>query len=218
MLRILLVGLSAALLSACASLNQPPLPVTDESHELWQQRQQGLALLDAWSIRGRVAIFVEEKVYNLGLGWNRHGDESTLKLEASLGQGVIQLQKSNTQVELTTSEGDLFEGSNAEQVLYQSSGLVIPVEGLETWIKGIPHQSTRYLPDIDGLGHAITIQQDGWKINYFDYEVAPISDINWPLPRKIYMKRENLALKIVIDQWQNQADTTTSDLFPQFPD
>lgn len=205
-------------LSACTTIT-PPQPVTDESHERWQQLQQSLESLNEWSIRGRVALFVDDDVYNLGLGWIRKGDLTKLKLEASLGQGIIQLQKVASDVSLTTAEGENFVGTNAEQVLYRSTGLHIPVEGLQAWIKGIPHARSDHLPDINVAGQAITLFQDGWRVNYLEYETLSLQQHGiTSLPRKIYMKRDNLALKIVIDQWQAKTSQTAPDLFPQFPE
>lgn len=216
--RFFLLCLTVTALSSCVSLKDRQ-PVTDESHELWQQRQLSLSPLQHWSIRGRVAMFVDDDVYNLGLTWNRKGDLTTLKLEASLGQGVIQLEKKAFDVNLTTAEGEHYTGTNAEQVLRRSTGLSIPVEGLQTWIKGIPHLNSAYLPDIDASGRATTIHQDGWRINYLKYNSVVLQHKGTTvLPQKIYMRRDNLALKIVIDQWQPMTGTQASDLFPEFPD
>ncbi len=209
----------ATLLFGCSTKSIESIPITDESHEMWQSRQQQLTPLDQWHIRGRVAIFIKDKVYNLGLGWEREGEFNAIKLEASLGQGVIRLKKNTEGVELTTAEGDRFIGSNAQQVLHQSTGLIFPVEGLETWIKGIPHHTSYYLPDIDGLGRAMKLEQDGWEINYFDYDTVQLAQLdNTVLPEKIYMKRDSLALKIIIDQWQKQTQESTPNIFPQFPE
>ena len=218
MLRRLFLCVMVTLLAGCAKTLELPA-VTDASHEMWQARQLQLAALNQWNIRGRIALFVDDKVYNLGLGWQRQGERSNIKLETSLGQGVIRLKKDSTGVELTTSEGEQITGINAQQVLYRSTGLVFPVEGLETWIKGIPHEASYYLPDIDGLGRAMTLGQDGWGINYFDYEKVQLAQLNQAeLPQKIYMRRDNLALKIVIDQWQKEVMDQAPDIFPIFPE
>ncbi len=219
MFRLLLLWFLVTALNGCATHPLNSLPVSDESHQMWQQRLLDLSTVDQWFIRGRIALFVDDDVYNLGLGWKRQGETSALKLEASLGQGLIQLKKNASQVSLTTSEGEKFQGTNAEQVLYQSTGLNIPVEGLETWIKGIPHPSSSFLPDINAAGQAKSLQQDGWTINYFDYEPVTLAhNTQTVLPRKLYMKHNGLALKIVIDQWQNPAVKFEADYFPVFPD
>ncbi len=218
MFRPLIAGLLATFLSACAAISVKP-PVTDESHALWQQRLEELDSLVNWSIRGRIAVYVKDEVYNLGLGWTRQGEQSRLKLEATLGQGMILLEKKPASVKLTTAENVVYSGSNAQQILYQATGLVIPVEGLQTWIKALPHPSTSYLPDIDALGRANQIRQDGWIINYLEYSQTglPLAG-DHALPRRLYMKHDKLALKIVIDQWQNQSIEPSPELFPVFPD
>lgn len=217
MFRSFFLCLLALVISACVTPQSPDLAITDESHEQWQLIQQQLDSLDHWAIRGRVAIFVQDEVHNVGLNWQRSAGISTLKLEAPFNQGAILLEKGIDGVKLTTAEGEQYTGRNSQQLLHQVTGLVIPVDGLQTWIKGIPHQSSTYLPEIDASGRAIKLQQDGWTINYLEYE-----QVSWPLqnnpelPRKLYMKHDGLALKIVIDQWQNQIAPSTSDLFPEF--
>jgi len=217
MLRNILLSLLVAVASGCASL--PSKPVTEESHQLWAQRQQQLKPFVNWAIRGRVALFVDDKVYNLGMGWTRKDQHHQLNLEAALGQGMVRLEKTPGHAEMTTSEGETHYGHNAQQLLAQTTHLILPVEGLETWIKGLGHENSPYLPNIDANGRATTLTQDGWKINYFDYELTTLKpDLQLELPHKLYLKRENLALKIVIDQWATDPASETSPLFADFPD
>lgn len=217
MLRLFIPGLLAIVVSACVTPHVSDHPVTDESHDKWQQRQQRLETLDHWSIRGRAVIFVQQEVHNVGLIWQRNGGISRLKLEAPLSLGAIQLEKNPDGVRLITAEGEQYSGQHSQQLLYDTTGLVIPVDGLETWIKGIPHQQSSYLPDIDARGLAINIQQDGWSINYLEYQQVEWDQQNHPtLPRKLYMKHDGLALKIVLDQWQSQVAPGSTGLFPEF--
>ena len=207
----------AALLAACAT--QPPAPITDESHENWQTNLARLDTFNQWAIRGRVALFTDDDVYNLGLDWQRNADQHQLTLEASLGQGVIQVQKKPGQGTLKTPEGETYTGANARQLLAQVTGLDIPVEGLETWIRGIPHDQSSFLPDIDAAGRASSLAQDGWRINYLEYQPVEAEGVSpLMLPKKLYLKQQKVALKIVIDQWLAAAEQPASPLFPSFPD
>ncbi len=216
-MRLFFLSLLVAMLGACSTTRFETPPVTDESHEQWYQRQQQLAGLDSWSIRGRVALYLDDDVYNLGLGWTREQADNRIKLEASLGQGLVLLEKNDTKVRLTTSEGETFHGSNAQQVLWQSIGWAIPIAGLEYWITGINHPDSAYLPLIDYQGRATSLQQDDWQINFLEYRDADLEQFNNPaLPRKMYMKRDKLALKILIDQWQAEQNLNPSQLFPDF--
>ncbi len=218
-MRLIFLTVVLTVLTGCVTpgIDQPP--ITDESHEAWYQRQQQLSSFSEWSIRGRVALYLDDEVYNLGLGWVRNQGNSKIKLEASLGQGVVLLEKTNSSVKLTTSEGENYTGKNAEQVLLQSTGWSIPIEGLEYWILGINHPESDYLPEIDFAGRANSLRQNNWNINYLEYSTTDLDQYNNPeLPRKMYMKRYNLALKIVVDQWQADQNLTASELFPAFPD
>jgi outer membrane lipoprotein LolB len=217
-MRILVVALLAALLPACVSDRLNDQPVTERSHELWEFRQQQLSQLESWAIRGRIALFVEDKVYNLGMSWQRQQQHSDITLEAALGQGVLQIQQSPEQVLLTTSEGKQYQGADAEQVLYETTGWSIPIQGLKHWILGIQHPGSSFDPDIDALGRVKSLKQDNWTINYLDYKAnSNVLDVAVDLPRRIYMKRYDIALKIVIDQWQDEGSTPEQpDLFPDF--
>ena len=216
MIRIFFLAAAIAVLNACASHPKPA--VTDESHELWQQRQQQFAAINRWDIRGRVALYINDEVHNLGLSWSRKSTHSILKLEAPLSQGMVKLETTDTGVTLTTVEGDSYSGDNAEEKLRHVTGWSIPVQGLTSWIKGINHNSSDYSPDIDASGRALSILQDDWRINYLNYGETQLAAYNYPeLPQKIYMKHANLALKIIIDQWQNPDIVPDTNLFPSFP-
>ena len=211
------MALMLVVLNACVST--PPKPVFDQSHELWDLRQQRLSSIDQWDLRGRVALYINNEVHNIGLNWTRTSSHSTITLEAPLSQGMVKLETRPEAVTLTTSEGTIYTGHDAEQVLFQSTGWSIPVEGLTTWITGINHASSDYVPDIDASGKAISLNQDNWRINYLNYAPSKLSAYNNPeLPQKIYMKHDQLALKIVIDQWQNPNTPSSSELFPRFPE
>ena len=216
MLRFLFSALGLVL-AGCATV--PEIAVDDAaSQALWQQHRQQLEPFNDWSIRGRVVVFVEDEVYHLGLSWRREGDSSSLKFEASMGQGLMRLEKLNGRVVLTTAEGETYQGRNAQQVLYDSTGLTIPVEGLETWIKGLPRRDSAFEQALDTRGRSASLQQDGWFINYLDYlESDSVQSPRAPLPRRLYLKHNSLALKIVIDQWQNPAAPADAGLFPSFP-
>lgn len=217
-MRILVAALLAVLLSACVSDRLNDQPITEQSHELWQLRQQQLNHLESWALRGRIALFVEDKVYNLGMSWQRQQQFSDITLEAALGQGFLQIRLSPEQTLLTTSEGKQYQGADAEQVLYETTGWSIPIQGLKHWILGIQHPGSSFSPDIDVLGRAKSLKQDNWTINYLDYKTNnTILEAAVDLPRRIYMKRYDIALKIVIDQWQDEGSAPEQpDLFPDF--
>lgn len=204
------------LLSACATT---PLPVTEQSRQQWLERKPQLQALDQWHLRGRVALFLDEDVYNLGLDWIHNARDNSLTLEAALGQGMVRIRRQGNRAELTTAEGETRSADNAEILLRETTGWDIPVEGLEYWIRGLPRPDSEAQPEIDGNGRLLQLRQDGWTIRYLDYSTGSLSDgLPAALPRRIYMKRGRVRIKIVIDQWQKAAASVSDPLFPPFPD
>ncbi len=211
-MRLLTALTLALLLGACATF---PRPITEDSHHLWQQRQQQLLTLADWHLRGRVALFVDDEVYNLGLDWVHDRRQNLLTLEAALGQGMIRIRMRDSHSELITAEGETRRARDAETLLRQATGWDIPVEGLEYWIRGIARPGSDAQPVIDADGQLRKLGQDGWQINYLKY--AEARDDRPALPHKVYMKRGRVRIKIVIDQWQKAPPPAPDHLFPEFP-
>jgi len=193
-------------------------PLNQQSQADWSLYQLQAGRINQWHLRGRTAIFVDDEVHNIGLNWQRDEDQFVMVLEAPLGQGVIRVETSNEQnlpIKLSLPDGEVIYGEDTEATLYRILGWSIPVEGLTSWIKGLPLRSVPFSQQLNGDGRLKSLAQNGWHINYLDY-----FDIDSPaqgLPRKLYLKHERLALKIVIEHWQRSESVSSSpELFPDF--
>ena len=206
------------LLNACSSL--PDTPVTEESYQIWARRQQALEKIDAWEIHARTAIFVKEEVHQVGFNWVREREQFEIMIQAPFGQGVFRVESNraadqSTEVRLTMPDGKVYLSHSAENLLSQLFGWSIPIEGLKSWIKGSPQRPETYYYELYADGRLKSLRQEGWLINYLDYFTD--YDTKPGLPKKMYLKHQDLALKIVIDRWQpldSRANTTV--IFPEF--
>lgn len=206
------------LLGACSSL--PDTPVTEQSYVAWARYQAQLAEFDSWEIHARSVIFVNEEVYQFGINWQRQQDRFTLVLEAALGQGVFRVESYTVNgitasVMLTMPDGQRYFDESAEALLRKVLGWAIPVSGLKSWIKGLPQETTGYSFDLRGDGRLKSLVQNDWKVSYLEYfdRQSPAQG----LPRKMYLKHPDLALKIVIERWhQYQSPVNPPVLFPEF--
>ncbi len=210
--------LAILLLGACSSL--PEVPLSEQSHKNWEQYQLEAGRLRQWHLHGRAAIFVDDEVHNIGLNWKTQSEAFVMTLEAPLGQGVIRIESANSQdsslVKLSLPDGRVVYGENAEATLRDLTGWSIPVSGLVYWVKGLPEKSDSFSFDLKGDGRLKSLLQNGWRINYLDY--FEFKHAAQGLPRKMYLKRDNLALKIVIDSWQKPEviGGDSPELFPDF--
>ncbi len=210
--------LGALLLGACTSL--PKSQVTEQTTKNWEQYQLQAGRIRQWHLHGRAAIFVDDEVHNVGLNWKSQEEAFIVTLEAPFGQGVIRIESSNQSdrslVRLSLPDGRIVYGENAEAALRDVTGWSIPVSGLVYWVKGLPEKSDSFSFDLLVDGRPKSLLQNGWRINYLDY--FEFGEVAQGLPRKMYLKRDNLALKIDIDSWQKPEIISgdSPELFPDF--
>lgn len=216
--RLLILLVAILLLGACTRLAD--IPVTDESYQIWDNRQQALGKIDAWEIQARTVIFVKKEVHQVGISWVRERDHFTIVIQAPLGQGVFLVESNITAdqsaaIKLSMPDGQLYYGHSAESLLSRLFGWSIPLSGLKSWIKGLPRQPATYSYDLYADGRLKSLQQEGWSINYLDY--FEDDGATQGLPKKMYLKHQDLALKIVIDRWHPlESRVDTPFIFPDF--
>ncbi len=205
-------------LVACSGL--PDLPVTDESYRIWAKYQEQLHEINSWQIHARAVIFVERGFYQVGISWQREIDQFVILIEAPFGPGVFRLE-TNQQFEglppikLSMPDGQVLFDESAEVLLTRVLGWSFPVSGLKSWIKGLPLPDPDYSFELKADGRLKSLQQDDWVINYLEYFTR--DDAAQGLPRKMYLKHKNLAVKIVIERWhQFEATANSPVLFPEF--
>ncbi|MFT5505008.1 MAG: outer membrane lipoprotein LolB [Gammaproteobacteria bacterium] len=193
-------------LSACVTTSGVKQTNTQDDEQNWKLRLEHFKDFDQWDIRGRVAIYVDDKVHTAGLRWIREGDQIDVVLEAPFGQGVMRIlseQQENAIVySLKLPNQEPAFGSSPEKLLEQLLGWSLPVSGLTDWVKAVAKVDEPYILKFNSAGYPASIQQRGWRINYLDYEQTENS--RWPLPMKMYLKHERLSLKLVIDSWQKK--------------
>lgn len=198
-------------LAGCSSRSGLPTDTTGEQR--WQQRQLELAAVQDWNLRARAVLRLEGEAYQVGLSWRRDAEHFVLLLEAPFGQGVIRIDRDPAgSYRLRLPDGRVLRNESAEALLDQLLGWSIPISGLEYWIRGLPHPDSAYTRRAADSGNTRSLRQDRWDINYRDY----FADVP-PLPKRIDLDRDDIALKLVVEHWQPaQVEDTAPGLFPEF--
>ncbi|MFT5220288.1 MAG: outer membrane lipoprotein LolB [Planctomycetota bacterium] len=207
--------LAALLASGCSQL-----PVPGDSRQApsqWENNQLALQQLTKWDMRARSIVVLEREVYHVGISWRRAEDDFMLLLEAPFGQGVFQLESvtgSATPYRLKLPDGQVIAGASAEQLLEDLLGWMIPVSGLEYWIRGLAQPGIEFSHRLNAQGELVSLNQNGWVIRYGDYF---LQENSLPLPRKLELQRDNLTIKLVVERWQKPTVANdNTDLFPEF--
>ncbi|MEW5837273.1 MAG: lipoprotein insertase outer membrane protein LolB [Pseudomonadota bacterium] len=198
-------------LGGCASL-----PETDESMtpsttgamdsdaqrlELWLNRQRAMQKLDHWRSEGRAAILAQNGGGQISFDWQHKPNEQILSIKTPLGQNALQLTINPGGATLVDHEGQVLQGEDGESLLQQALGWSVPIEFMRAWLLGLPAtRSDSYT--LDAQGRLLTLESQGWVIEYKRYGNDGETSQGFSLPSKLELRRSELTLRLVIDRWQ----------------
>ncbi len=194
----------AMLLSGCATQSmRPTLPaVTTANAEVQQAtRAATLATHQQWALQGRVGL---SNGHNGGSGridWHQDGMHYDVTLSAPITRQGWRLNGDIEMARLDGLTGGPRQGADAETLLRDATGWVIPVAALASWVRGaaattLPTPTLQFAPD----GHLSQLQQGGWTIDYSDWRMQPTLGIE--LPHRFNAGQGDAKVRLVIDQWQ----------------
>ncbi len=183
------------LLTACAT---PPTP-TPDNDSAWSVRQTRLARLTEWRSEGRIGVINGGDGWHARFQWAQQGADYRIDLSGPLGQGRVLIESSGVEVRIQTQDGQNWTAPDADTLVEQALGVRLPVNGLRYWIRGLPQPDSKPTLHTDASGHLTRLEQDGWIIEYPAY--VPTSQINLDLPERIIARRQDLSVKLVIEQW-----------------
>ena len=175
-------------------------PNSTSSNVSWQTHLQQLNVLDAWSFRGKVAVITPEDRHSLNIYWQQLGDEFHITLTTFIGGTILELNKTKQFTEIIDSKGQHYYGEDTESLIKDLSGLVIPVQALQQWIKGNPTDANYLLNNNNQVLSlsGIDYKNIPWEITYSQY--MPIKNIY--LPKKVNLKQQDMRLKFAISEWK----------------
>ncbi len=185
-------------LSACVGL--PVSPPSAELDQAWAGRQQQLSAAHLrWKLSGRIAAHNDTEAWNASILWRQGEDDYDVNIIAPLNSDSLRLYGNSAGVTMKLPNGRIRTADTAEQLLSHQLGWQLPVEGMRYWVFGLPQPGggdTR--PQLDAHGRLAALKQAGWEITYDSY--LRVGDLD--LPRKIYLSRPRMELKIIIDRWE----------------
>lgn len=176
--------LAAALLAGCASL---PPPAPEGSPEaLYALREASLAPLTAWELRGRVALRAPGEGWQAGLRWVHEEAGQSLDLTGPFGGGHLRLTADRAGARLTDSSQRVYHAADATELLAETTGWRVPLEGLDHWVRGLPAPAAPARRELDARGRLKRLAQLGWNIEYLAYGEFDGRE----LPSRLYLSRD----------------------------
>lgn len=162
-------------------------------------REQALAGQDQWSLSGRIAVASEQGGGNGRIDWSQDGEDFVVELSAPMSRQSWRLSRVEGWVRLEGLEDGPWQGTDAQTLLWQATGWLIPIDALAAWVRGIRADSPAqvvFAPD--GLPAELT--QAGWTVSYRDWDRRREP----ALPARVFANRGADRVRLQIDDWRLQ--------------
>jgi outer membrane lipoprotein LolB len=187
-----------ALTAWLAGCTTPPAMTPAAQNAAWAARQPELARLTRWQAIGRIGVINGQDGWHANFQWAQQQAEYRIDLIGPLGQGRVLVQGDGREVNVQTQDGQHWTAPDPDALLEQTLGVRLPVGGLRYWIRGLPEPGPTTVLQTDANGRLTRLEQNGWAIDYPAY--APAAP--YELPARIVAQRQDLSVKLVIEQWK----------------
>lgn len=178
------VPLVAALaLGACAGLTE----LTGERRPLVE-----------FELAGRIAVRYGEEAASGNVAWRHAGDADELLITTPVGGAIARIVRGREGVTLTSADGSEHRATDAESLTERVLGFRIPLEGLADWVRARPASGQTAASRYDPAGRLDQLEQNGWRIEYLDYESAQ----SGAMPTRLRLHYPGIELRLAIHEWK----------------
>jgi len=192
-------------LSACTTAPKGPENAVNLTAQL-----EKVAEVHQWQMRGKIAFRQGKEAASLNLVWKNDSGDFDFRLTNFLGVSLVNLNVTQQQSVLE-ADGETYVDALPEPLIYQITGMVIPVESLLSWVKGLPLDGDKFTLTEKGLVNTLESYCQGcrnWQVAYGSYGSVELDDGTsvW-LPHSITLTQNETSdmpktqLKIKIYQW-----------------
>jgi outer membrane lipoprotein LolB len=195
----LLLVLSAFVLSACVT----HLPM-QQQQQIWKQHSVRIGELLQWDMRGRIALQMDDEAWQLNMRWQRFPEQQQIDVSGPIGMGAVRMLIDTNGAQLRDASQMEYSADNAQELLWQTTGWLLPLDNLSWWLRGLPVPGKQQQMKLDGQGRLGTLTQDGWQLSVLEYEEQQ----GMLLPHLIELHNVNgdthgksMRLRLVIRQW-----------------
>ncbi|MDJ0927566.1 MAG: lipoprotein insertase outer membrane protein LolB [Gammaproteobacteria bacterium] len=188
---------TAVLLVGCAV--RPTIPGTAIQ---WQERRDALLAVEAWQMRGRIAVKSGDDGGQGSVRWHQGGSSAWLRVSGPFGAGAYEITWDAERVVLTDGKGEVaaaYNGPDAvEQLLDEQIGWQFPAARARYWVLGVAAPPGRGRPVYTDDGWLASLDQDGWVVSFDDYRERA----GFWMPRKVRLESPRGTVKLVVDHWE----------------
>ncbi len=196
--RYLLIYLLVSILASCASISEQVLDRPADWETRLQQHQQ----IGDWTIKARLGVQSETDGGSFDVFWQQLADAYEIRLIAPMGQGAVLINGDSSGVTISLANGQTEYSHDADELFSSMTGLSLPVNGLQDWLRGMPIQGEA-IQNISWNEHGqlYKLEQSGWRVEMGRYKAVA----DYELPHAFYLEREDqpeLSVRLLVREWQ----------------
>ena len=196
-MRYLLIYPLISILSSCASITEQVL----DRPEDWEARLQQHRQIEDWTIRARLGVQSETDGGSFDVFWQQVADAYEIRLIAPMGQGAVLINGDSNGVKISLADGRTEYSNDADELFSSMTGLSLPVNGLQDWLRGMPVQGEeiQYI-SWNEPGQLYKLEQRGWQVEMGRYKAVA----GYELPHAFYLEREDrpeLSVRLLVREW-----------------
>ncbi len=196
-MRYLLIYPLISILASCASISEQVL----DRPEDWEARLQQHQQIEDWTIRARLGVQSETDGGSFDVFWQQVADAYDIRLIAPMGQGAVLINGDSNGVKISLADGRTEYSNDADALFSSMTGLSLPVNGLQDWLRGMPIQGEeiQYI-SWNELGQLYKFEQKGWQVEMSRYKAVA----DYELPHAFYLEREDqpeLSVRLLVREW-----------------
>ncbi|MDR5875640.1 lipoprotein insertase outer membrane protein LolB [Halomonas sp. CUBES01] len=186
-------------LAGCAS--QAPQDDGGRQSGDWDDQKAEVETFETWTLVGKAGLRTPEENTSANLDWNQHPYYFRMLISGPFGGGRTVLEGREGRFSLSNSDGR-FEAESPEALMEEQLGWALPVSAMPDWVRGLPGDHDSYQLETDELGFPSHLKQDGWDIDYRDWERF---EGMW-LPRRLVMNYNDIRITLVVNEWRAMGD------------
>ncbi|HDU8584159.1 lipoprotein localization protein LolB [Morganella morganii] len=197
---IRLLPLCSLILAACTLPDNTEKGDVSATSAGWKAQTEQINQLQRYQTRGSFAyIGTTQKTY-ARFFWQQYSpDNYKLLLTNPVGSTELELIVKDGQTQLTDNKGQKYYSDDPDSMIYQLTGMTIPMENLRQWIVGLPGDAQSYAISNQYHLKALSWAQgmEKWNVTYqsYDEKVSP------QLPNRLDIEQGDNRIKLKMDSW-----------------
>lgn len=186
----------ALALAACAA---PRVALKPDAAMLTKQaeREKAISADSDWQLEGRLGVSDGRDGGSGSLQWRQDGDRYRFSVHAPVTGKTWVLSGDRGHAVLEGLREQPVEGGDAAALLERELGWHVPVAALTDWVRGMRASGEASI-EFRSDGLPATIRQDGWTIEYRDYDASQQP----PLPRRVFARNGDYRVRLSVSRWE----------------